>query len=94
MSAETKKASPPLAEVREGNVKIAVWERQGPKGVFYTAGKPQLSYKDDQGNWHNDAGSYGEYDITDLMVAAAKAKSKMRELRRAAKATQPDEADE
>jgi len=94
MSAETQKAKPPIAEVREGNVKIAVWEHEGPKGVFYTAGKPQLSYKDDAGAWHNDAGSYGEFDVTDLVVAAARAKSKMRKLRLAARKTQADDAEE
>lgn len=84
MSAETKK-NPPAAEIREGLVRIAIWERSGPKGIFYTAGKPELSYKDDSGNWHNDAGSYGEFDLTDLATAALKARSEIRKLKRAAK---------
>jgi len=94
MSAETttetkEKAKPPVAEVREGSVKIAVWERQSDKGPFFTTGKPQLSYKDSDGNWHNDAGSYSEFDLVDLIVAAAKAKAKIRELRIAAKTATP-----
>ena len=73
MSAEKQtKASPPKAEVREGGVKIAIWERQGEKGAFYTAGKPELSYNDGE-KWRNDVGSYSEFDVVDLMVAAAKA---------------------
>ena len=91
MTAETPKGPPPIAKIREGNVQIGIWERQGPKGVFYTAGKPQLSYKDEEGKWHNDAGSYGEFDVTDLVIAAAKAKSKLRKLRLAAKAADADE---
>lgn len=81
-TSENKK---PAAEVREGSVRIAIWERSGSKGKFFTAGKPELSYKDENDKWVNDAGSYGEFDVVDLMVAAAKAKSELRRLNRDAK---------
>ena len=87
MSAEAKtetkeKGKPPVTEVREGTVKLAIWERRSEKGTFYTAGQPQLSYQKD-GQWH-EGGSYSEFDLVDLMVAAAKAKSEIRKLRKAA----------
>lgn len=85
-----EKAERPAAEVREGSVKIAIWQRQGKDGVFYTAGQPQLSYKDKDGQWQ-ESGSYSEFDVVDLMVAASKAKSEMRKLRRA---TQPPVAED
>ena len=79
---EKTKGTPPVAEVREGSVRIAIWERQGSKGTFYTAGAPDLSYKTNEGSWAKGS-SYTENDLVDLMVATAKAKSKLRELRRA-----------
>lgn len=85
---ETKK--PPVAEIREGSVRIAVWERQGSKGIFYTAGKPELSYKDTEGKWHNDAGSYDSFNLIDLATAALRARSKIRELTRTASSDEPD----
>ncbi len=39
--------------------------------------------KDDK--WQNDAGSYSEYDVVELIVAASRVKSEMKKLRRAAK---------
>jgi hypothetical protein len=35
----------PVAEVRHGNVKIAVWENEGSSGRFYTASASTISYK-------------------------------------------------
>lgn len=84
MATETAKKGP-AAEIREGNVRIAIWERDGAKGKYFTHGKPELSYRDDDGKWHNDVGSYSEFDSVDLIVAASRAKSEMKKLRRAAK---------
>ena len=64
---KSEKYERPAAEVREGSVKIALWQRQGRDGVFYTAGQPQLSYKDKDGNWQ-ESSSYSEYDLVDLMM--------------------------
>jgi hypothetical protein len=44
-------ANKPVDEVRYGNVKIPIWRNSTANGDFYTAGSPQVSYKDDQGNW-------------------------------------------
>lgn len=88
---DTKKR--PAAEIREGSVRIAIWERQGPKGTFHTAGKPEVSWRDAEGKWHNDAGSYDAFNLIDLATAALQARSKIRELSRAAK-TAGDDADE
>lgn len=82
----------PAAEVREGSVKIAIWQHQNEKGAFFTAGQPQLSYRDDDGNWH-ESHSYSEFDMVDLIVAAAKAKSEIRKLRRAANPKAANEAE-
>lgn len=84
-----EKAERPIAEVREGGVKIAVWQRNGSDGPFFVAGQPKLSYTKD-GQWQ-ESNSYSEFDLVDLIVAASKAKSEMRKLRRAA---QPQTAED
>ena len=86
MSIETNH-NPPVAEVREGNVKIAIWQRQGAKGTFYAGGRPQLSYKDADGQWHDDSGSYSEFDLLHLMAAAVKARDIIRQLREPSSST-------
>lgn len=85
-----EKAERPIAEVREGSVKLAIWQRQGREGAFFVAGQPQLSYKDNDGQWL-ESNSFSEFDLVDLLVAVAKAKSEIRKLRRA---TQPHPADD
>jgi hypothetical protein len=82
MSAETKKA-PPVQEIREGKVKIAIWRRQSEKGVFYVAGIPEVSYEKD-GKWH-DGNSFDDFDLECLSLAALEAKKAIRKLRKAAK---------
>lgn len=57
--------------------------------MFYAAGKPQLSYKDSEGTWHNDGSSYSENDVVNLIIAASRAKSKIRELGKSTKNNQP-----
>lgn len=76
-----EKAERPIAEVREGGVKIAIWQRQGTEGPFFVAGQPQLSYKDKDGHWQ-EGGSYTESEVVNLLVAVAKAKSELRKLHR------------
>lgn len=83
MSAETKK-SPPVDEIREGTVRLPIWERQGPKGSFFVAGEPEVSYEKD-GQWHSGS-SYGEFDLECLALAALEARKAIRKLR---KATRP-----
>jgi hypothetical protein len=90
MSNNTEK-NKPVAEIRAGNVKIAIWKHQGEDGPYFTAGKPQLSYRDNQGKWHNDTASYGSFDLVNLATAALQARAKIAELRRAEK---PGAADE
>lgn len=87
---DTKKR--PAAEIREGSVRIAIWERQGPKGTFHTAGKPELSWRDADGTWHNDAGSYDGFNLIDLATVALRARAKIRELARAT-GSSTDDAD-
>jgi hypothetical protein len=84
-----ERAERPIAEVREGGVKIAIWQRNGSEGPFFVAGQPKLSYNKD-GQWQ-ESNSYSEFDIVDLIVAASKAKSEIRKLRRA---TQPQTAED
>ena len=91
MSAETKKA-PPVQEIREGTVRIAIWERQGPKGIFYVAGNPEVSYEKD-GKWQSGA-SYDDFDLEALALAALEAKKAIRKLRKAAKTAQEPQAGE
>lgn len=73
----------PAVEIREGNVKIAIWKKQGEDGPYYVAGRPQVSYRDKDGNWHNDTASYGDRDLVNLATAALKARSEIARLRRA-----------
>jgi hypothetical protein len=87
---KSEKHERPAAEVREGSVKIALWQRQGKDGMFYTAGQPQLSYKDKDGNWQ-ESSSYSEHDLVNLMSATGKAKSELRKLRQA---VEPKEAED
>jgi hypothetical protein len=69
----------PAAEVRHGNVKIAVWENEGSSGSFYTASTPTISYKDESGQW-KDGGSFGRHDLLDLAEASREAATKIRDL--------------
>lgn len=84
----------PVFEVREGTVKVAVWKHQGPDGPYYTAGKPQLSYRDSAGQWHNNGGSYGSRDLVNLATAALKARAEIARLRRADKGEAVPDEDE
>jgi hypothetical protein len=56
------------------------------KGVFFTAGRPELSYKDSEGKWHNDTGSYSRRDLLNLAKAALLADSAIIKLNHAHKA--------
>ena len=49
--------------------------------TFYTAGLPELSYRDDAGAWHNST-SFGEFDLECLALAALAAKKKIRQLKK------------
>ena len=84
-----EKAERPISEVREGRVKIAIWQRNGSEGPFFVASQPRLSFYKD-GQWQ-ESNSYSEFDLVDLIVAASKAKSEMRKLWRA---TQPQTAED
>lgn len=75
----------PVTEIRVGNVKIALWKRSGDDGPLYSAGKPQVSYRDRDGNWHNDTASYGSQDLVNLATAALQARAELARLRRADK---------
>lgn len=72
----------PVTEIRVGSVKIAIWKRPGDDGPLYTAGKPRVSYRDRDGNWHNDTASYGERDLVNLATAALQARAELARLRR------------
>ena len=76
--AKQKAANKPAAEIRQGTLRIPIWEKTGKKGVFYTAGKPELSYNDN-GEW-KESGSYGEFDLECLALAALEARKKIRQL--------------
>jgi hypothetical protein len=82
----------PVTEIREGTVKIAIWKHQGEDGPYYTAGKPQLSWRDKDGKWHNDTASYGGFDLVNLATAALKARAEIARLKRTDKPeAAPDE---
>jgi hypothetical protein len=69
----------PVAEVRHGNVKIAIWENDGTSGKFYTASAPTISYKDEAGNW-KEGSSFGRHDLLDQAEASREAATKIRDL--------------
>ena len=62
----------PADEVRVGNVKIAIWRNTGSSGDFYTASSPQISYKDEQGNWKEGSSYSMVYE--GLLAASSKGK--------------------
>jgi hypothetical protein len=77
-SFSTKK---PVATVRQGNVKIAIWPNEGKNGTFYTASQPTVTYKDDKGAYH-DGSSFSRHDLLDSAEASREAAAKINELSR------------
>lgn len=71
----------PVASIRHGNVKIAVWPNEGKNGTFYTASAPTVTYKDEKGDY-KDGGSFGRHDLLDLAEASREAAAKINELSR------------
>jgi len=79
-------AKRPADTARVGNVEIAIWRNNGPKGDFYTASAPTLRYKDEKNEW-KDGGSYGPLELLALAEAAREASAKIRDLSKARSAS-------
>lgn len=59
----------PVDTIRVGPVEIPIWRNRGAKGDFYSAGAPQVSYKDENNKWQEGT-SYGMGDLLFLSKAA------------------------
>src|SRR5262245_54627920 len=84
----------PVETIRVGSVKIPVWKNEGDDGIYYTAGQPEVSYRDKGTNkWHTSKSLSGR-DLINLAKAALLADSAIGKLRAADKkaAAQPEES--
>lgn len=87
----TQKAnSKPLATIRDGALKAAIWKNLGEKGNFYSVTFTR-SYRDDQGNWH-DTDSFSGTDLLIVGRLAVRAYDAIAELRAADRAAREDQA--
>ena len=69
---ENPMSKQPADKFSEGNVHVAIWENEGPKGAFRAA-TFQLRYKDkDSGEWKT-GNSFGPRDLESLEKAAHEA---------------------
>jgi hypothetical protein len=80
MTTETK--NHPVTKIKVGNVQAAIWKNASEKGTFYSA-TFDLSYRDDKGQWHNNARSHGQRELIHLAKAALLADSEIGRLREA-----------
>jgi hypothetical protein len=80
MTTETKKQ--PAAKIKVGSVQAAIWKNSSEKGDFYNA-TFDLSYRDANGQWHNNARSYGPRELLHLAKAALLADSEIGRLKAA-----------
>lgn len=69
---------PPVATLRDGNLKAAIWEHQHEEAMLYNVTFSR-SYLDDEGNWQ-DSWSFGLRDLLGLGKLAVAAHSTIREL--------------
>src|SRR5262245_2751173 len=83
----------PVETIRVGSVKIAIWKNEGEDGPYYTAGQPEVSYRDKgTDKWHTSKSLSGR-DLVNTAKAALLADSAIGKLRAADKkaAAQPEE---
>jgi hypothetical protein len=79
----------PIYEFQEGNVHVAIWKNEGPKGAFRSA-TVQLRYIDRAGDWQTGT-SYGQRDLESLEKAAHEARERLKAIAPDA-ASQPEAA--
>jgi hypothetical protein len=58
----------PIDEVRNRNIRAAIWQNETEKGVMYNVTFSR-SWRDDKGAWH-DSDSFGYGDLMNLAKAA------------------------
>ena len=58
----------PVDEVRNRNIRAAIWQNETEKGVMYNVTFSR-SWRDDKGAWH-DSDSFGYGDLMNLAKAA------------------------
>lgn len=63
-----KSAKRPVHEVRNRNIRAAVWQNETEKGVMYNVTFSR-SWRDDKGEWH-DSDSFAFGDLMNLAKAA------------------------
>ena len=72
---------PPLAEVRIGSVKAAIWRNEAEGGVYHSASFSRL-YRTEDGEWRSTA-SFRGHDLLLLAKVADAAHTRIFELRTA-----------
>jgi hypothetical protein len=70
----------PADHVQVGNVRIAIWRNTTANGERFSAGVPELSYKDGE-EWKTST-SYSMTDLLHLAEASREASAKIRDLSR------------
>jgi hypothetical protein len=76
----TESTNKPVEKIKVGNVQIPIWRNVNERGLYYSAGAPQLSYKK-EGQWHNDGKAYVGRDLLHLAKAALLADSAILKLK-------------
>lgn len=69
----------PAAEVRDGNIKLAIWRNQSEKGAFYSV-EPSRTYTDNN-NQAKSSSSFSGTDLFKLKRLCDKAYDTIQELR-------------
>lgn len=90
-TSSTPTRAAPVAAIREAGIRIPIWINDSGEELYYTAGRPELSYRDEAGVWHGSH-SYRDFELECLSLAALAARKKLRQLRAEAKGH--DDADE
>lgn len=62
----------PKHEVRFGTVKVAIWENESREGNTFHSFDLRRSYRDQEGNWHDQKISLNLNEIAKVQAALAK----------------------
>lgn len=89
MTTATNTNNRPVAELRDGSLKIAIFQGTTEKGHPYFSHKLTRSYRDQQGNWHDTDYLSG---IENLQAANLRQLAYNKELQLKAQAKVPDGA--
>jgi hypothetical protein len=90
----TSNAVKPFSRIRVAGVAIAIFQNVDKNGqLYYVADRPELSYKDEDGQWQNNARGYSSRQLQHLVKAAVLADSELAKLNYAARGPRPEDAE-